>query len=196
MTTDWSTISAAWATAVGTIGASVVALLIARRGWKLEAEDRSDRSAAQARLITFSSSKAGAPLTADIVNHSLLPILRLAVVEAYRMKGNERERVKVIPVGADDDGGWSVLLPEQTVNVRFEAFSGSQHLSPGNYFELIFEFIDQAGLRWRRRSNEQPERVIPPSAQAARGRTWLKLASFLRRSSEHHSRGRHTGIGE
>ena len=81
--TDWWADSAAWATAVGTISATVTALYIASRGWREAAAEREDRDAAQARRVVVDDYENG---TFKIINFSDAPILNVGVLKAVRLK--------------------------------------------------------------------------------------------------------------
>jgi hypothetical protein len=81
--TDWWSDSAAWATAVGTISATITALYIASRGWREAAAEREDREAVQARRVVVDDNGKGG---FKIINLSDAPVLEVGVLTAARLE--------------------------------------------------------------------------------------------------------------
>lgn len=177
VTPDWL---AAWgqtAGAIGTAAAVGVALWLAfresrwRRADQAERDaERADRDAAQARLVTVEPTYPEVVYARDlhivikIVNASLLPIFDVKVVDlscdvapghTWRIDDSDGDGFKIefrvlaagepfyLPVEYVDPAGRSTALMEA---------GGTDHVT--------IEFTDSVGLRWRRRDNDAPVRVI------------------------------------
>src|ERR1035441_194765 len=95
--TDWWADSSSWASAIGTIGATVPALYIALRSWRDAAAERADRDAAQARQVVINYLKSA---VVEVTNFSISPILFLLVRDVWRLNDDhtqvaERYRARV-----------------------------------------------------------------------------------------------------
>jgi hypothetical protein len=172
---DWVAAIGQVAGALFTAAAVAVALWLAvresrwRRADQAERDaERIDREAAQARLIAveatydYFSKLAKVEYAVKVLNGSSLPIFD----------------VKIADVRNDDipDLGWRIdplgYLDGQPIEARVLPAGGSFGLPigfvdtlgraayPDGEDHVTVEFTDAAGLRWRRRNNEPPERAI------------------------------------
>jgi hypothetical protein len=161
--TDWWGDSAAWATAVGTISATVTALYIASRGWREAAAEREDRDAAQARRVTVDDNQEG---SYKITNFSDAPILNVGVRSAIRVKygwlpDNPPEFIETRLRGASS-GERRVLGPGETLTI--DALSENH-----SGIKLTIRFTDANGLDWKRTSSGRPVRSVERRRRARRG---------------------------
>ena len=156
--TDWWADSASWASAIGTIGATVSALYIALRSWRDAAAERADRDAAQARQVVINYLKSA---VVEVTNFSISPILFLLVRDVWRLNDDHTqvaERYRARVQGADARRAKLLLAPQETIRIDITSSTGSPPL-PGAY-ALTIRFTDAAGLDWERTGNEPPRRLV------------------------------------
>ncbi|MFF4810015.1 hypothetical protein ACFY03_17550 [Micromonospora chersina] len=157
--TDWMQ---AWGSVVGLVMSTAAVIftgLLFRHEIRVRREEQRDNEAAQARLLTANHHVQrgdGPPvLFWEVVNHSAAPITDLDVYispasldDSYLV---ERERVvedKLLPPGKSIDG-WKTLFPP---------FPQSDE---GHYrIRMELDFVDSAGLSWRRLATFTPERQL------------------------------------
>jgi hypothetical protein len=161
--TDWWSDSAAWATAVGTISATVTALYIASRGWRDAAAERDDRDAAQARRVIVEESEEG---SFKITNFSDAPFLNVGVLIAVRVRSgwmadNPSEMIETRLRGVGSDM-LTVLPPNETLTA--DALSENH-----SGIMLTIRFTDANGLDWKRTRNGRPRRLVERRPQGRRG---------------------------
>ena len=148
--TDWWADSAGWATALGTIGATVTALTLAWRTRQDAAAERADRDAAQARQVVLRD----LPGTSmRITNFSVAPILYVQVQHIWLMDMDSLRPVEQLLgqlQGGDPRGVCIVLPPQESVIVDVITQTGAP--APGGGYALTIRFTDSAGLDWERRS--------------------------------------------
>jgi hypothetical protein len=173
---DWVAAIGQVAGALFTAAAVAVALGLAvresrwRRADQTEREaERSDRDAAQARLVAveptfnFFSDFGGVDYetTAKVLNGSNLPIFDVKIVDVQSEDATVGWRID--PFGyMDGEPIEARVLPAAGTFWLPIGFvdASSRAVYPGGEAYVIVEFTDAAGLRWRRRNNEPPERVI------------------------------------
>lgn len=181
--TNWFQFGASAASAIGTIAAVVLALLIARRDGARRDEERRDAEAGQARLVNFETDQSGAasdPAKIVIVNHSSQPVHNLEMISVLAIDKETRERyaanktssgqplrgtqVRLRPYGAHDTSDTWRISPagwapegnpeaEQQWRPRSGGWAGAD-------FECRYRFTDHAGLRWERLNNHPPQRIF------------------------------------
>lgn len=164
--TDWWADSAAWASAVGTIGATVTALTVAWRGWRDAAAERADRDAAQARQVVVTAISG---TTMQVTNFSAAPILYVQAKHVWlmSMNGQPLDKYQARLQGADPRGVRVVLSPQESVKVDISTQTGAPP-PPGGY-ALTLRFTDAAGLDWERTGNDPPRRLINDPSTAILG---------------------------
>ncbi len=163
--TDWWGDSAAWATAVGTIGATITALYIASRGWREAAAEREDREAAQARRVVVDGNGKG---SFKIINLSDAPILEVGLLKAARLEyGWQFKELIETRLREDKSGMRAVLRPNETLTV--DVLSEEDHSN----IALTIRFTDANGLNWQRTSNGAPRRLF--KRRDRRRRSFLSL---------------------
>ena len=159
--TDWWADSAAWASAVGTISATVTALYIASRSWREAAVEREDRDAIQARRIVVDDNEKG---SFKIVNLSDAPILDVGALSAIRHRLYDINPPEVLDtrLREDSSGMRTVLRPNETltVDVLTENYSN---------IRLTIRFTDANGLAWKRTRNNPPRRLFERKQKGRRG---------------------------
>ena len=154
--TDWWGDSAAWASAAGTISATITALYIASRGWREASAERDDRDAAQARRVVVDGNGEG---SFKIINLSDAPVLEVSVLMATRLEyGWQFKELVDTRLREDKSGMRAVLRPEEslTVDVMSEDHSN---------IALTIRFTDAHGLDWKRTSNHAPCRLVDHQAR-------------------------------
>ncbi|SDM63354.1 hypothetical protein [Allokutzneria albata] len=146
-----------WVGAFATTAAVVAALWIAGRDARVRRAERADRDKAQARLLVVVMANRGEFLTVRVENHSAAPLFDVALTH-------------VEPAPAWRLGPSTVQRPTHEVLKAGEHFQRNIELLDGNgepqrvpdvEYSFTFEFVDSAGLRWSRRDNAEPQRVIP-----------------------------------
>ncbi|WP_336054312.1 hypothetical protein [Streptomyces sp. CA2R101] len=162
--------------AIGTVGATIVALSLAVHEGRVRRRDEWDRQAAQARLVV--STIPGT--SATVVNHSETPLLQL----------------RVLRVDADDPTGpvavrWSDDSPDKRVfdnvaggkscsaELRVQGWGPKFHpvhgyevgtdegITPSDAtnLRLTIQFLDAAGLWWQRVGLQPPTRLLGEPAE-------------------------------
>jgi hypothetical protein len=158
--TDWWADSAAWATAVGTISATVTALYIASRGWREAAAEREDREAAQARRVVMDDNEEG---SFKITNLSDAPVLEVGVLMAARLEyGWKFKELIETRLREDRSGMRTVLRPNETLTVDVLSEDHS-------HIALTIRFTDANGLDWKRTRNGRPRRLVERQDRGRRG---------------------------
>ncbi|MFB9903650.1 hypothetical protein [Allokutzneria oryzae] len=146
-----------WVGAVATTAAVVAALWIARRDGRVRVAERADRDKAQARLLVSVMANRGDFVTVKVENHSQAPLFDITLTN-------------VEPALAWRYGPSTVQSPRQGIlkagehfqrNIELLNGSGEPQRVPGGDYSFTFEFVDSAGLRWSRRDNDEPRRVLP-----------------------------------
>lgn len=157
--TDWWGDSAAWATAVGTISATITALYIASRGWREATAEREDREAAQARRVVVDNDEGSFKIT----NLSDAPILHVGVLKAARLEyGWQFKELVETRLREDRSGERTVLRPNETLTVDVLSEDRSN-------IALTIRFTDANGLDWRRTQNGLPRRLVARQRPGRRG---------------------------
>lgn len=174
---DWGTFPD-YLSGIGTVGTLAVALWVLTR----ELDDRRDRDAAQARLVTVDAETAsGDVVPVRVTNHSSEPIIGLEVEEVSWVPPHGpdvRWRVPPSIMGARSSAsvtppGESLWVPVEFVNAAGER----QGIRVPGAVTVRFSFHDSRGLTWSRVAGEQPLRVINPRG----GRRGRMLAAMRRR---------------
>ena len=151
-----------WVSGVGTVAAVVVALRIGQRDWRRADDERRDAEAAQARLITTTSThQGGAQVAVQTVNQSQFPIIALTLKKVaakppydgggWRWNGGTRLTQEILNPG--ETATWAVLITD----------ANGDPVDPGPYHVdcgAEISFTDYAGLLWRRVDLDQPGRVV------------------------------------
>jgi hypothetical protein len=169
----WGTIAAAVFSALAVLFAALLLRheLVARR------EEQADRDAAQARLVFPEVESAASQhdefmgdeytsVSWRLVNLSRLPIPFAAVRVSYEDAGSGRRRRQFFQVDGRIDpqstatGTWE-LQPPVPANAPFD-----------ETFEVDAEFLDAAGLRWRREAWHPPQRDISIDMHPPYWRNW------------------------
>lgn len=155
------------ASAIGTVGAVVIALFVAINEGRRRRLDKEDSDAGQARLITVHRHPQGYVIT----NHSMAPILSLKIVNVEVIE----DGVAAWEAGSGDDSDQSpshdVVPPGEhklfgVVNFRRPGTTEvnlQRRLDRDDVLRCTFAFTDAQGLRWKRQHQKQPERVLDRS---------------------------------
>lgn len=155
--------------AIGTIGATFVALWFGWRETKLRRLDADDQKAAQARMVV--STIEGTQAT--IINHSDAPLLQLRMIRAdadvdsgpVAVRWDEEQQRVFHNVAAGQT---------QTIELRVQGWGPAldpvggyevgtdEGIAPHNAtnHRLTIQFLDVAGLWWQRVGLEPPTRVL------------------------------------
>jgi hypothetical protein len=179
-----------WVAAIGqavgalfTAAAVIVALWLAiredrwRRADQAERDaERADRDAAQARLVTVepdynrSASFPGPEIAAVVLNGSQLPIFDVRIV-GLRAASETTSRWAW---GSPDPDEMTIkpVLPAQerfVIQIAYVDERGTVDYRDTGEDVITIEFVDHAGLRWRRAGNALPERVLDtPDSRSGR----------------------------
>ena len=146
---DWvSAIGGAVGT-VGAIAAVITAIWVARCDTVFQRSERADRDAAQARLVSTTVRREDGRWWVRTTNDSTAPVFRCDVVELRSPLGVHRlEAVPGSPVELRR------LEPDQSVD---RTVRDDGDLSDG---VVVLQFVDAAGLRWRRDGDAPPRRLV------------------------------------
>lgn len=138
---DWVGSVGQAAGAIGTFAAVVVALAIARRDGRRAEDDRADREASQARLIV-TERRFHREWLVRTTNHSSRPVFDVTLAGGWTAVEREGSPAVV-----------AVLAPGAGIDRRV--------MPPAepDTADIVIDFLDAAGLRWRRRGHAAPERV-------------------------------------
>ncbi|MCP3803918.1 hypothetical protein NLX83_32085 [Allokutzneria sp. A3M-2-11 16] len=145
-----------WVGACATTAAVVAALWIAGRDARVREAERADRDKAQARLLVVVMANRGQFVTVRVENHSAAPLFDVTLTH-------------VEPALGWRFGPSTVQRPSQDILKAGEHFQRNIELLGGNGepqrvpdlgYSFTFEFVDSAGLRWSRRDDAEPQRVL------------------------------------
>ncbi len=154
---DWvSAIGGAIGT-LGAIAAVITAIWVARRDTRFQRAERADRDAAQARLVSTAVRQENGRWWVRTTNDSAAPVFRCDVIEVRSRLGvHQLEAMPGAPVELRRLGA------DQSVD---RALDGEGDLSDA---VVVLQFVDAAGLRWRREGDAAPRRLVEPTdARAA-----------------------------
>lgn len=172
---DWGTFPE-YLSGIGTVGTLAVALWVLKR----EMDDRRDRDAAQARLVTVDAGMAsGNVVPVKVTNRSSEPIIGLEVDEvSWRPPLGPDVRWRVPPTVMGARSAVSVTAPGDTftVPVEFINVAGERQpiKVPGD-ITVRYSFHDSRGLTWSRVGGRAPVRVTQ-----RRSRWWSGLLPSAR----------------
>ncbi|WP_445184568.1 hypothetical protein ACTXG6_40350 [Pseudonocardia sp. Cha107L01] len=170
---DWIAGIGQAAGAVGTFVAVVVALGAGRRAQRLRDEDRADRDAAQARMISvhvvdrFSPDAVPTNIrtseheqTISIRNDSLEPVFRAGVIDMRLADEPQdgRHRWELVPNLAQT-ARRQVIEPGGSAKFDVRYFDSAGEIAwPEGDMIVSIEFRDSRGLVWRRDNDDEPVR--------------------------------------
>ncbi|MFI1769205.1 hypothetical protein ACH41H_45245 [Streptomyces sp. NPDC020800] len=177
--TDWWTTGTSIASAAATVGAVAVALWVAIRDGEQRNAEKRDAEAAQARLIL---SRRDSEAVLIIHNNSQLPVIDVELYSVSLVHPESGKRIAAAKLRRTDLVRDTAPPPlrlcqvlqrggQVGVHVILEGRTSGKDLLRLR-MECHYGFTDSAGLRWERRNNEPPVRIVGWLAEASLSRAW------------------------
>lgn len=155
-----------WIAGVGSVlafGGFAVALIreikLRRRDDKAVADDRADALKRHARLVYVASTSLPTQTRLVVHNQGSGPIIDLSTTVWVRSNTSGNHREILLSHREPDE----TIVSAGSSGESWLWFADGESLAEGQEYFPQVEFTDCEGIRWRRRNNEQPVRVVDGS---------------------------------